>query len=190
VPQRPGRAPAPRGAGASGNGRALAPLVTIGTAPRAARCGDDEDEESSMTIDPDLVGPVDVAVIGFTGDAFNGEIIPALNQLVDSDTVRIIDLVFIRKAADGSTDSIEVTDAQIADALQGLQHSQHDLLNDEDLELLSQSLDPATAALVIVWENRWAARFAEAVRGSNGFLVSHDRIPRDVVESAIAALNE
>jgi hypothetical protein len=141
-----------------------------------------------VTIDPDAIGPVDVAVIGFVGDAFHGEIAPALRELVEAGTVRIIDLAFVRKSADGATSSVEVVDAEVAAAFAGLDDEQHDLLNDEDLMQIADSLEPATAALVIVWENRWAAHFSEAVRDANGFLVSQDRIPHASVVRAIEAL--
>jgi hypothetical protein len=141
-----------------------------------------------VLIDADTVGPVDVAVIGFVGDAFHGEIAPALRELVDAGTVRIIDLAFVRKAADGTTTAVEIADSEIADAFRGLDDEQHDLLNDEDLQIIADSLKPATAALVIVWANSWAAKFARAVRGANGFMVSQDRIPHAVVVQAIEAL--
>jgi hypothetical protein len=141
-----------------------------------------------ITIDPNRIGPVDVAVIGFTGDAFNGEVAPALRELAESGVVRIIDLAFIRKDGEGTTSALELQDLDVAEAFAGLDDDQHDLLNDDDLLLLADGLESATAALVIVWENRWAARFAEAVRASNGFLVSQDRIPHQDVVRAIEAL--
>jgi Family of unknown function (DUF6325) len=141
-----------------------------------------------ISIDPDTIGPVDVAVIGFTGDGFNGEIAPALRDLADSGVVRIIDLAFVRKDADGNSMAVELEDANVADAFAGLDDEQQDLLSDADLDLIAESLEPATAALVIVWENSWAARFSGAVRRSNGFLVSQDRIPHEAVVRAIEAL--
>jgi hypothetical protein len=148
------------------------------------------EECDALTLDADAMGPVDVAVIGFSGDAFNGQIAPALRELVESDTVRIIDLVFIRKGAEGDTTVIEAMDEELDPAFLGLADDQHDLLSEEDLVELSQSLDPATAAMVIVWENRWASRFARAVRDSRGFLISQDRIPHEIVRSAVASLAE
>jgi Family of unknown function (DUF6325) len=139
-------------------------------------------------IDAGAIGPVDVAVIGFVGDAFHGEIAPALRELVESGTVRIIDLAFVRKAADGATTALEIEDSETADAFRGLDDEQNDLLNEEDLQNIADSLEPATAALVIVWENSWAAKFASAIRDANGFLVSQDRIPHAVVAQAIEAL--
>ena len=121
-----------------------------------------------MTLDAATMGPVDVAVIGFTGDAFNGQVVPALRDLVENDTVRIIDLVFIRKAANGDTTVIEAMDPELDPVFAGFSDDQHDLLSEEDLSELAESLDPATAAMVVVWENRWAARLATVIRGSRG----------------------
>jgi hypothetical protein len=139
-------------------------------------------------IDADSIGPVDVAVIGFVGDEFHGEIAPALRELVAAGTVRIIDLAFVRKAADGTTTAVEIADSDLAEVFGGLDDEQNDLLNEDDLQLVADSLEPATAALVIVWANSWAATFAQAVRDANGFLVSQERIPYAVVAQAVAAL--
>ncbi len=141
-----------------------------------------------IILDPNRVGPVDVALIGFVGDAFTGEVAPALQDLAESGVVRIIDLAFIRRDPEGIVSALELEDLDVAEAFAGLDDERQDLLNDEDLMRLADSLEPATAALVIVWENRWAANFAEAVRASNGFLVSQDRIPHEDVVRAIEAL--
>ncbi len=140
--------------------------------------------------DPDSVGPVDVAVVLFEGNRFNGEVAPAIAELQQSGTVRIIDLAFLTKDAEGNAAFIEVEDADIADAFDGITESQLDLLSDEDLVGLAEGLDPESSALVIVWENTWASRLAQAVRGSGGELVSYFRMPRDVVVEAIADLEE
>ncbi len=142
----------------------------------------------SITIDPATIGPVDVAIIGFAGDAFNGEIAPAIRELVESGVVRIIDLAFVHKDASGNALAIELEDHDVAEAFAGLGDGQHDLLNDEDLELIAEGLEPETAALIVVWENTWAAKFSAAVRDSNGFLLSHTRIPHEAVVLAIEAL--
>lgn len=140
--------------------------------------------------DPHRLAPIDVAVIGFTGDAFNGEIAPALLELVESGVVSIIDLVFVRKAADGSTSWIEVTEDEAPDAFGALADDPLDMLSDEDLSSIADELEPGTAAMVVVWENRWLGRLAGAIWDSGGFLISQDRIPHDVVVRAVTALQE
>jgi uncharacterized membrane protein len=139
-------------------------------------------------VDPDSVGPVDVAQFVFEGNQFNGDVAPAIAQLHDSGIVRIIDLAFVMKDAEGKTASIEVEDADVADAFAAVTGNQLDLLSDSDLEFMAEALEPNTSALVVVWENSWATRFLAAVRGSGGRLAAMERIPRDVVLDAIAAL--
>lgn len=141
-------------------------------------------------LDADLIGPVDVAVIRFVGNEFNGDVAPALAELHDSGTVRIIDLAFVRREVDGTSAIVEVEDADVADLLTSVHGEQFDLLSDEDLTAIASGLDPDSSALVIVWENSWAARFAAAVRGSHGSLITQERIPRESVLRAIAALDE
>ncbi len=138
----------------------------------------------------DSIGPVDVAVIMFDGNKFNGDVAPALADLHDSGTVRIIDVAFVLKDATGATSIVEVGDADVADAFERLNNAQFDLLSDEDLAEIAEGLQLDCSALVIVWENSWAARFAAAVRGSNGQLIAMERIPRESVLQAIAALDE
>jgi len=136
------------------------------------------------------VGPVDVAVIVFDGNKFNGDLAPALAELHDRGTVRVVDLAFVRKESDGTASVIEVGDADVADAFAGVHNGQFDLLNDEDLAAIGAGLQPASSAMVIVWENSWLARFAAAVRQSEGTVVALTRIPREDVLRAIADLDE
>ena len=140
--------------------------------------------------DPDTVGPVDVAVVLFEGNDFNGEVAPALAELQQDGTVRIIDLAFLTKDAEGNAAFVEVEDAAVADAFADITESQLDLLNDEDLMSMADGLDPDSSALVVVWENTWASRLASAIRGSGGQLISYLRIPHETVAAAIEALQE
>jgi uncharacterized membrane protein len=140
--------------------------------------------------DPDTVGPVDVAVVLFEGNNFNGDVAPAIAELQQDGTIRIIDLAFLTKDAEGNASFVEVEDAAVADAFAGLTESQLDLLNDEDLLGMADGLDPDSSALVVVWENTWASRLATAIRGSGGEVVNYFRIPHDIVRTAIEALEE
>jgi hypothetical protein len=141
-------------------------------------------------LQPDSIGPVDVALIVFDGNAFSGDVAPALAALHDGGTVRVIDLAFVRKEADGTTSFVEVGDADVADEFERVKNAQFDLLSDEDLAAMADGLAPSTSAMVIVWENSWAARFAKAVRESHGSVAALERIPRENVLRAIAALDE
>ncbi|WP_435198695.1 DUF6325 family protein [Janibacter sp. GS2] len=138
----------------------------------------------------DTIGPVDVAVIHFEGNEFNGEVAPALADIHTSGAVRIIDLAFVRKDSAGSVAILEMGDSEVAEAFDQVEGSRFDLLSDADLEGVATGLEPDASALVVVWENSWAARLASAVRGSNGRLEALERIPRETVLRAVAALDE
>lgn len=139
-------------------------------------------------LDADRIGPVDVAVILFEGNKFNGDVAPALEDLNGNGTVRIIDLVFVRKDIDGTTAVVEAEDAEVAQAFERVADAHFDLLSDEDLAEITEELEPGSSAMVVVWENSWAARIAAAIRNSHGELISQDRIPRQNVLRAIADL--
>lgn len=142
----------------------------------------------SVSAEP-VIGPVDVAVLHFEGSTFNGDVAPALTELQDLGIVRIIDLALLVKDLEGEVSVVEVEDTVIAAAFAQVNHPL-DLLSEEDLVGLAEALEPGSSALVLVWENAWAARLATAVAGSNGRLVAMERIPRDTVLAALAALDE
>jgi uncharacterized membrane protein len=133
------------------------------------------------------VGPVEYAVIAFPGNRFNGDVVPALSELVENDVIHIIDLVFVHKDEDGTLTigELEELDAELGAVFAELEGDVEDLLNEEDLHEISALLPPNSSAAVIVWENLWAERFANAVRGSGGQLVDSGRIPYDVVMGAM-----
>ncbi len=140
------------------------------------------------------IGPVEYIMLGFPGNRFKGEIVPALAELVENETIRIIDLAFVKKDADGAITILELDDVS-EDEAGGLDAygDVGDLLNDDDLVRAAESLEPNNSAAVLVWENAWASRFARAVRNADGIVLENERIPHDVVEAAIdwaAANNE
>ena len=138
----------------------------------------------------DNVGPVDVAVIAFKGNEFNRDLAPALADLHASGIVRVIDLAFVRKDAQGSVTIVQVADDEVASAYAKIADPRFDLVSETDLGELTASLGPQSSALVVVWENSWAARFASAVRGSHGEVAAFERIPYDTVWRALTALDE
>ena len=133
-----------------------------------------------------MTGPVDIAVISFPGNQFNGDVVPALKALVDEGTVRILDLVFVNKDVEGNIESVELTDQGAYGALgfDAIDGELDDLLTMEDIATAGAWLDNNSSAALIVWENTWAERFARAVRESHGELVAYERIPARVVLEA------
>jgi hypothetical protein len=133
------------------------------------------------------VGPVDVVIIGFPGNKFSGRIAPALMDLVESGTVRVIDLLFVTKDADGVTTTIEMVDLDpdLGPAFTDVSVTSAGALGPEDADEVAEDLPPNSSALLIAFENAWAAEFAEAVRAADGVLIDSIRIPHDVVEAAL-----
>jgi uncharacterized membrane protein len=142
-----------------------------------------------MTGNSAQLAPVDFALVAFPGNRFKGEIVPALKELVDNGTIRILDLVFVEKDADGSVVVLELDELgdDETSAFDDLEGEISDLLSDGDLELAAESLEPGNSALLVVWENSWAARLVHALRGADFRLLAHERIPADAVEAAVGA---
>jgi len=132
------------------------------------------------------LGPVEYIVIGFPGNKFKGDILPALGDLVSSGLIRIMDLAFVKKDADGSILAFEFEELATEEAEAfAFEKAIGDLLNEEDLMLIGDELEPDTSAAVLIWENLWARRFAETVREAGGVLIDSNRIPYDVIQAAI-----
>ena len=121
-------------------------------------------------INVDELAPVDCLVVGFPADKanFSGEMALELKAPIDSSTIRMLDLVMIMKGEDGSVEASELRDADDSDIgeLRALERDLAILLAGEDVDEIGASLEPGSAAAVLVWENTWAAPFASAVRRS------------------------
>lgn len=131
------------------------------------------------------LGPVEYLVVFFEGNQFRGEIIPALNELVDSGMIRIIDLGVIIKDEVGDVLLYESSElhVELADALAKLEGEHDDLLSEEDLLMVAEDLPNNSTAAALLFENVWAARFTQAVRNANGEVLMNVRIPNHVVET-------
>ena len=137
----------------------------------------------------DELGPVDWIVVEFPGSRFNGQIVPALLDLVERDLVRVLDLLVLKKDADGSLEAFELSDLDEGE-IGGFREYESELamlLSEEDVTSLAAAIEPGSSAAVLVWENTWAAPFASAVRRSGGQLVASGRIPIQALLAAIEA---
>jgi uncharacterized membrane protein len=132
------------------------------------------------------IGPVDYAVIAFPGNEFRGEIAPAIAELVEAGTIRIIDIAFVGKNADGDAVAFELTelDPDVQAGLDKLGIEVGGLLNEDDLMDIAADLPPNNSAALLVWENVWARKVAQAMRDAGGELVAFERLPHDVVQAA------
>src|SRR5215213_6406974 len=111
-----------------------------------------------MTADA-ISAPVEIAIIEFPGSRFNGEIVPALSQLVE----------------------------ETAGAFDDLDGEVGGLLSEDDLLQAAEALSLGSSALMIVWQDTWATRLVEAVAASGGRLVAHDRLDGETVSEILAA---
>jgi hypothetical protein len=134
------------------------------------------------------IGPVQYMVVAFPGNKFKGEIAPALSDLVEAGTIRIIDLAFIVKDADGSMAGMELEDvgSDVFQAFESLTAERGGFVSEEDLQAVAGALEPNSAAAILVWEDVWATRLTEALANAGGQLVDIQRVPRELVEDAIA----
>ena len=140
--------------------------------------------------DLDQLGPVDWLVVQFPGVDFGrGKVAPQLKDLVDRGLVRVLDLVFMRKDEDGSLELAEISDLDESE-LGELRTSEAELamvLSEQDVSDLAETIEPGNSAVVMVWENQWAAPFGSAIRHAGGQLVASGRIPTQAVVAAIEA---
>jgi hypothetical protein len=144
--------------------------------------------------DLDVLGPVDYLVVEFPADKadFSGEMAAELTALVDRGLVRVLDLVILRKDADGSVEAAELDEFEESKVgeLLALEGELGMLLAEEDLEAIGPAIEPGSIAAVLVYENRWAGPFGSAVRRSGGQLVANGRIPTQALLAAVESEQE
>jgi uncharacterized membrane protein len=130
-----------------------------------------------------------VMVIGFPGNKFSGRIAPAVMELVDDGTIRVIDLLFVSKDADGVVTTLAASDvdAQTGPAYLSINVVQPGALGPDDAEELAEDLKPNSSALLIAFENIWAQKVVDACRDADAVMIDQIRIPADVVEAVVTA---
>ena len=135
----------------------------------------------------DEMGPIDYVVLEWPGRQPSGEVAPLLVDLVDKGIIRILDIAFMVKDEDGTVAAIDL--AAVASAgFSEFEGASTGLLGDEDLQEAAAALEPGTSAAVLVWENRWAAPVAVALRKSGGQLVASGRLPVQAILASLEAL--
>lgn len=135
------------------------------------------------------LGPVDIVVIAYpAGAPMTGEAVPMLLDLVERGIIRVLDVMFVIKDADGTYSGFEATgldDKSVGD-FSAFEGASSGLLGDDDVATAAEGIEPGSAAAVLIYENRWAAPFAAAVRRNGGRLVDFQRIP---MQELIASLD-
>ena len=140
-----------------------------------------------------MLGPIEILVIEFPGNKFTGEIMPALNDLVDSETISIVDGLFVMKDAEGAivySEFEELGTNDDASALTEVIDMINGLLSDDDVQELAAELDNNSSAAILVFEHTWVKPLRDAIVSSGGVLVNSIRIPGAAVEEVLEALAE
>ena len=137
----------------------------------------------------DELGPVDYLIVEFPpgGQTFTGEMAAELVRLSDAGIIRVLDLLIVQKAADGSVEAFEIDESEAADEIRALETQVSEILAAEDVAHLAAAMEPGSVAGVLVWENRWAAPFASAARRAGGQLIATGRIPIQAIAASIEA---
>ena len=137
------------------------------------------------------LGPIDIVVIGYPADApMTGEAAPLLVDLVERGIIRVLDVMFVIKNDDGTFSGFDATDLDdkgVGD-FNVFEGASSGLLGDDDAAQAADTIEPGTAAVMIAYENRWAAPFIAAVRRNGGVPIAFERIPvQDVIDALDAA---
>ena len=133
-------------------------------------------------------GPIDFLALEFDNLKLKGEIMPALMELVESKTVRVIDLVVIQKDQAGKHEALELQQLapEVIAIFDPLMVDITGIIQVEDVDAIAEQMENNTTAAVLLFENLWAIKFKEAVLRANGRLLAQERIPNEVVEEALA----
>jgi hypothetical protein len=134
-------------------------------------------------------GPIELLVVKFPGNQFKGEIAPALRELVETGTIRVIDIVFVNKDENGVVEAVEINDLDDDDyaTFDPVVSDVTGLLSPEDIQQLSEGLDNDSSGALMLFENTWARSFVDSLRNANAELIFNERIPRKVIEEVLAA---
>jgi hypothetical protein len=137
------------------------------------------------------LGPIDVVVIAYpAGAPMTGEAAPLLVDLVERGIIRVLDAMFVIKNEDGTFSGFDATDLDdkgVGD-FTVFEGASSGLLGEDDVAKTADEIEPGSAAVMIVYENRWAAPFVAAVRRNGGVPVAFERISaQDLIDALDAA---
>lgn len=136
----------------------------------------------------DEMGPIDYIVLEWPGRQPAGEVAPMIVDLHDRGIIRILDVAFMAKDEDGSVIALDAGALNGDGGFAEFEGAASGLLGDDELGEAARALEPGTSAAVLVWENRWAAPVAVALRRSGGQLVASGRIPIQAILAALDAV--
>jgi uncharacterized membrane protein len=136
---------------------------------------------------PVTISPVEYVIIEFPGDASSTDVAPAIADLVERGVVRILDLLFVKKDEDGTVSTFEYDELDEGAAFADVDGDVDGMFGDDDVEVMAADLAPGSSALFVMFEDLWASELGQAVWAAGGELIAGGRIPRSIVEEAVAA---
>lgn len=140
-----------------------------------------------------MLGPIDYVAVGFKGNNFDGTILEELSKAAESGTIRVVDLIFVIKDADGNVAMAEVEDQhdELKEVAKLLGHDADlPLLTEEDVQKVGDSMDNDTSAGVLVIEHLWAKGLKQALINNNAILLAEGRIHPDTVSAAVEEIKQ
>ena len=137
----------------------------------------------------DELGPVDYLVVEFPAGQqnFTGEAASELLRLHDSGLIRVMDLILIGKAEDGTVMAQELGDLDDMGEFARLETELAETLAEADVERFGAVMAPGSLGAVLVYENLWAAAFGASLRHAGGQLIANGRIPVQAIIAAVEA---
>lgn len=139
--------------------------------------------------EPNAMGPISYLIVEFPGSKMTGEGFPVLVDLVDRGLIRILDLRFVRRAMDGSIRAVELRDIDRDGQfdLAKFEGASSGLLDDTDIADARSVIQPGSSAGILIFENRWATPFTQALRRGDAELVAAGYIPQDTIAASLDA---
>lgn len=129
-------------------------------------------------------GPIELYAIGFDGDRPGPAILQAVDDLVASGTVNVLDLVFVTRSLDGELSILELSDTSDDAGVPALDLA--GLAGEDDIAALAEGVTPGSSAAVLVVELLWAKAFAGALYDAGGAVLAREGIPAPVVNAFLS----
>ena len=139
--------------------------------------------------DVEAIGPVSYLIVEFPGSKMTGEGLPILVDLVDRGLIRILDLLFVKRDEDGTLTTAELTDLDGDGELDLMifEGAASGLLDESDLADAATVVEPGSSAAILLFENRWATPFTQALRRGGAEVVAAGYVPLDALAASLDA---
>jgi hypothetical protein len=146
-------------------------------------------EGRPVMADDDALGPISYLIVEFPGSKMTGEGLPILVDLVEQGVVRILDLLFATRDDDGSLRVVELQDLDLDGQIDVavFEGASSGLLDESDLADAASVIEPGSSAAILLFENRWARSFTQALRRGGAELVAAGYIPLDDIAASLNA---